>query len=90
MTIHCSYSITNNNNVENNEKETQTSCNILVVGPFSADSANSHHGNFSLVQKANGMATKIRTEIEKKLSQIYKVQSIGRKHKFWRTISVIK
>lgn len=27
-----------------------------VVGPFSADSANSHHGLFSLVQNANGIA----------------------------------
>lgn len=28
----------------------------VVVGPFSADSANSVHGAFSRVQKANGMA----------------------------------
>ena len=31
----------------------------FVVGPSSADSANSHHFFFSLVQKANGIAKKI-------------------------------
>lgn len=30
----------------------------VVDGPFSTDSANSHHGNFSLVQKTNGIAVK--------------------------------
>lgn len=33
-----------------------TSCKWRVVGPVSASSANSHHGCFSRVQKANGIA----------------------------------
>ena len=33
-----------------------TSCISLVVGPSSADSANSHQGDFSRVQKAKGIA----------------------------------
>lgn len=33
-----------------------TSCISFVVAPVSAGSANSHHGCFSLVQNANGMA----------------------------------
>ena len=33
-----------------------TGCRNLVEGPVSADSANSHQGCFSLVQKANGIA----------------------------------
>lgn len=35
-----------------------SSCRNWVVGPFSADSANWHHGNFSRVQKANGISWK--------------------------------
>lgn len=33
-----------------------TFCKNLVVGPVSADSANSHHGCFSRVQKAKGIS----------------------------------
>jgi len=33
-----------------------TSAKKRVVGPFSADSANSHQGFFSRVQKANGIS----------------------------------
>ena len=35
-----------------------TSCRKIVVGPFSADSANSHQGCFSRVQNAKGMSTR--------------------------------
>jgi len=35
-----------------------TSLRNKVVGPVSADSANSHHGNFSLVQNTKGIAKK--------------------------------
>ena len=34
-----------------------TSCRNKVVGPVSADSANSHHGCFSRVQNAKGIST---------------------------------
>ena len=45
-----------------------TSWQNLVVGPSSADSANSVHGNFCRVQKANGIAkNKIENMSHKKL-----------------------
>ena len=39
-----------------------TCCKNLVVGPSSADSANSVHGCFSRVQNANGISLKVKTQ----------------------------
>lgn len=47
-----------------------TSFKNVVDGPSSTDSANSHHGNFSLVQNANGIAKKQKeNHIEKKINK---------------------
>ena len=51
--------------------EIYTSCNILVVAPFSADSANSHQGCFSRVQKANGIAVRKVNNISKFVPYLY-------------------
>lgn len=56
MTIYCRLSIYFQFWKVLNMGLNRTSCNNLVVGPSSADSANSLHGFFSLVQKANGIA----------------------------------